>query len=305
MDKVVEETLIGDVLRKAREAQKLSVEDAASRLHLSIKQINALEQDDFAVFGSAMLVRGFIKNYARLLSLDPDPLLASHRNSAPQDQFQAIAYQSNNLVSVRAPRFSKFSSLVLVGLVVLTMMIVGIYQYVSHQDSAVPLEKALSGKTQQSAVSDPLPEIALPKAERDASTDASVTEIQLPTPSESNVSKTQKSDDKSASKALANEQVKPVSSNSEPGKPEQVQAGMVRVKLVLTAPSWISVQDKTGQTVFSKLVNTGANEYVEGVPPLKFHIGNVSGTQLIFNGQSVDLSASTYNNMARITIGDH
>ena len=57
---------IGASLRAARESQSLSVEKISSQLHLSEKQIQALEQDEFQSFGSAMLTRGFIKNYARL-----------------------------------------------------------------------------------------------------------------------------------------------------------------------------------------------------------------------------------------------
>ena len=300
MDTVVEETLIGEILRKAREAQKLSVEDVASRLHLSVKQINALEQDDFAVFGSAMLVRGFIKNYARLLSLDSAPLLEAHRNIAPQEQFQAIAYQSDNITSVQTPSFSKFNALLLGALIVLSLIVVAIYQYVSHQDSAAPLDKPVPAEVQQSTDGESLPQAALPAAERDANIDSSVTEVPLPKSADAVVSQAPKSADKPTIKDPVAEQVK-----SEPVKSDQVQAGTVRVKLVLTAPSWISVQDKTGKTVFSKLANTGASEYVEGVPPLKFHIGNASGTQLVFNGQPVDLSANTNNNIARITLGDH
>ena len=70
--------LIGVTLRDAREAQKLSVEEVALRLRLSEKQINALEADDFSIFGSAIFVRGFIKSYARFLTIDPQPLLDVH-----------------------------------------------------------------------------------------------------------------------------------------------------------------------------------------------------------------------------------
>lgn len=305
MDEVIEQTLIGEALRKARESQKLSIEDVASRLHLSVRQINALEQDDFAVFGSAMLVRGFIKTYARVLSLDPEPLLDAHRKLNPQDKLQAIAYQSDKVVSVKAPSVSKFKALIFVVLAAISLVIVLTYQYVAHQDSAIPLQKAVHNEVEQNASGEPLPEVALPVAERDASVGVSATEIQLPKSSESKVLETPKFGDKPASQHAVTDPVKPESIKVAPEKSDGTQLGTVRVKVVLTAPSWISVQDKTGKTVFSKLAQVGADEYVEGVPPLKFHIGNVSGTQLIFNGQSVDLSANAYNNMARITLGDH
>ena len=82
-----------------------------------------------------------------------------------------------------------------------------------------------------------------------------------------------------------------------------VGASLVRVKLVFTGNSWVSVKDKSGNTIYDKTAKAGGEEYVEGVPPLKFHIGNVSATQVVFNGETVDLSPNTYNNMARVTLG--
>ena len=46
---------IGALLRAARESQSLSVEKISSQLHLSEKQIQALEQDDFQSFRTSML----------------------------------------------------------------------------------------------------------------------------------------------------------------------------------------------------------------------------------------------------------
>jgi cytoskeleton protein RodZ len=148
-----------------------------------------------------------------------------------------------------------------------------------------------------------MPDASLPAAERVTENNATaVTEVPLPAAPEATKPQAQKTEtnklqDKTIEQAPV---VKPDSL-----KVATLNTGLVKVKLVFTGPSWISVQDKTGQTVFSKLSKAGTEEFVEGVPPLKFHIGDVSATQIIFNGQSVDLTPNTYNNMARITLGDH
>ena len=59
------QVLIGASLRQARLSEGLTLEDVSAQLRLSEKQITALEEDDFDGFGSAMLTRGFIKNYAK------------------------------------------------------------------------------------------------------------------------------------------------------------------------------------------------------------------------------------------------
>ena len=62
-------------LRRAREARGESVHEAAFAIKLSPRQIEALENDDFAALPGMAFVRGFARNYARYLGLDAAPLL--------------------------------------------------------------------------------------------------------------------------------------------------------------------------------------------------------------------------------------
>ena len=301
---VTSNSLIGVSLREAREAQKMTIEEVSTQLRLSDKQVAALEEDNFDVFGSAMLTRGFIKNYAKLLKLDPEPLLAAHRQIAPQDQAQSIAYKSDGLVASESMGYKKSKILMLVGLLVFCLLVWVIYQKVvvsqitNSSDTVQPLAEATSSTVPAS------PEVALPAAERvdDVTAANAVTEIQLPKASAVDAQPAQtievKKPDPKAS-AVESPAEQDTTSNS------VATPGMLRVKLVLTGSSWIGVQDRTGKTVFSKLAKAGTEEYVDGLPPLKFHIGNVSATQVILNGETVDLSRNTFNNMARITLGDH
>ena len=67
---------VGQTLRAAREAQGMSLDDAAARLRLMHRQVEAMETDAFASLGQAVFARGFVRNYARLLGLAPEDLLA-------------------------------------------------------------------------------------------------------------------------------------------------------------------------------------------------------------------------------------
>lgn len=66
---------IGETLRKAREAQGLTVEWVASELKLRADYIRALEEDRLDVFAAPVYAKGAIRSYARLLKLDEIPLL--------------------------------------------------------------------------------------------------------------------------------------------------------------------------------------------------------------------------------------
>ena len=67
----------GKVLKAKRLDSKLSSVDVAGKLKISLKQLEALETNNFEVFAGPVFVHGFIRNYAKLLEIDADPLVKS------------------------------------------------------------------------------------------------------------------------------------------------------------------------------------------------------------------------------------
>jgi len=73
----------GRALHDARRARKLETVRIANELRLSPETIDSLERDDFEHLPSAVFVAGYIRTYARLLELDPEPLIARFRELHP------------------------------------------------------------------------------------------------------------------------------------------------------------------------------------------------------------------------------
>lgn len=65
----------GALLASRREAKHLTVEDIAGRLKFAPRQIEALEADEYDRLPGSTIVRGMIRGYARLLDMDPAPML--------------------------------------------------------------------------------------------------------------------------------------------------------------------------------------------------------------------------------------
>ena len=91
----------GGAIRAARESQGLSVHEIASRLRLSPKQIDAIEADHFAALPEPTIVRGFIRNYAKLLKIEAQPLIDAYMVIVPT----AIPYQ----MAVKPPNGMRLS----------------------------------------------------------------------------------------------------------------------------------------------------------------------------------------------------
>jgi cytoskeleton protein RodZ len=66
---------IGSQLAAAREAKRLTVADVAARLHLRAMFVDAMERENWQPIGEPVYVRGFVRSYARLVGLDPEPLI--------------------------------------------------------------------------------------------------------------------------------------------------------------------------------------------------------------------------------------
>jgi cytoskeleton protein RodZ len=83
----------GTRLRAAREAAGLSIDVVAQQLKLAPRQVQALEDDDFQRLPGRTFVRGFARNYARFLELDPDSIVSMlpASESAPALQRPALA----------------------------------------------------------------------------------------------------------------------------------------------------------------------------------------------------------------------
>lgn len=98
---------IGQQLASARERLGMSAGDIASRLRIRAMFVEALERQEWAVIGEFVYVRGFLKNYAKLVSLDPAPLLAQLSDeyapevAAPRPALESLA--GSGLSSVHTP----------------------------------------------------------------------------------------------------------------------------------------------------------------------------------------------------------
>ena len=77
------------MLAAARGRAGLSLDAVAQQLKLGVRQVQALEDDNFAALPGRTFVRGFVRNYARLLKLDADAVLAALPGSSAAPALEA------------------------------------------------------------------------------------------------------------------------------------------------------------------------------------------------------------------------
>jgi cytoskeleton protein RodZ len=67
---------VGETLTHARQEKGLSVEDVTAATRIRAGLIRSIENDDFNPCGGAVYARGHIRSIARVLDIDPAPLVA-------------------------------------------------------------------------------------------------------------------------------------------------------------------------------------------------------------------------------------
>ncbi|MCI0396277.1 MAG: DUF4115 domain-containing protein [Chloroflexi bacterium] len=72
---------LGTILREAREARGLTLAEAQDATRISARFLEALEKTQYEALPTPVHVRGYLRNYARFLGLDPKPLLERYEFS--------------------------------------------------------------------------------------------------------------------------------------------------------------------------------------------------------------------------------
>lgn len=68
---------VGEQLRRAREANALSIKGVADKTKMRADHVTALEEGNYGVFVAPVYIRGFVRTYGRLVKLDEATLLTA------------------------------------------------------------------------------------------------------------------------------------------------------------------------------------------------------------------------------------
>lgn len=85
----------GQQLKALRKKHNHTIDYVASKLHLRVSVIEALEADAYDELPEKVFIKGYIRAYANLLGINPDPLLdlfnatASHKEPADRTLWQS------------------------------------------------------------------------------------------------------------------------------------------------------------------------------------------------------------------------
>ncbi len=95
--------LIGDILKKRREELGLDLKEVAHTLRIQYEYLKALENNAVEKLPPAVYTRGYIREYARFLSVDPEPLVDEYASQIEPEE----NVQPEPAPAKRKPAFSR------------------------------------------------------------------------------------------------------------------------------------------------------------------------------------------------------
>lgn len=313
----------GAQLRQARELRGESVGEVAFALKLSPRQVVALESDDFVALPGMPFVRGFLRNYARYLALDPAPLLDAVQRLAGESavDLSPIKNAEGELPSGRGQRLGSAP----VGwiVVLLSLLVLAGWYFDWFRTQPQRIESALDTPLMDSVPAEPVDGVSIQSAELvsgDETAQARVIEDAATAVDASAAGATSSA----ATEPLPQDMPPPVASESAPPAPmaaaavartlndspiaaaaEEVHTPVGAERQLafrFGAESWIEVRDASGAIIYAGINRAGSTRMVQGRPPFALVIGNAANVSLEFEGKPVELAAHTKVSVARLTV---
>lgn len=295
---------VGSVLRKAREAKGLPVADIAQTLKLGQRQVEALERDDWSGLPGTTFVRGFVRNYARLLDVDAAPLMVS-LDALLAKPVDTLAVSETVPAPMSSSSQSRDGMVVAIGAGILVLAALAYFLLPTDLSGLrSSIQGLIDGSSAQSELvaqqaapvtAQPTQEVLFPPG---------ATAHQLIAPQ---LAPAVTGGDSVATLAAAttpvNDTVKALpTTDVQPAKAVVASTGSSQLRFNIVQESWLEVRDQAGAIVFSQRLPAGTEQAVAGKGPLSVTIGFAPGVRLTANGKTVDLAPHTKGDVARLVL---
>lgn len=275
----------GQLLRRARENKRLSIDAVAANLHVLPKVIVALEGDDFAKLPSSVYVRGYLRSYARMVDLSAESLIDLY-NQKSGSEVAPIAVAADADTEERPLRWGYYLGVLV--LLVLTVLWVNRDNLTRYWSDTGRNEAALA-PDESAPPSVPPPAVAEPagitRPEKSAAPPVTPGIAQAPA---------------SAVPAPA----APSPSAQAVASPPAIGQGPDALTVSVAADAWVAIRDASGKRLVYETLPAGTVRSMRGQAPFALVLGNASSARVEFNGQPVDHSKYIVGAVARFKVSN-
>lgn len=291
----------GAALKRAREAQGISIGDMAARSRLSVQQVRALESESTAELPEPVYVRAFIRGVASVLGLEPDPLVADYTARYGAASVGVLPdHDPAKETVVRASGRRTGLKAAVVAIAAVLVCAAGWYAWSSMNDGAEtqPTTETPAAEAPESAEAAPAPEQAAADqaAQEKAAAEQAAAE--------------KAAAEKAAAEKAAAEKATAEKAAAEKAAAEKARAqsqaaaatGERRVTLSTSGACWVQILLPNGRSFFAKEMAEGGSETLNVPVGARVTVGNASVMTLTVDGRPYELTKSTRNGICRFVV---
>ncbi|GGY33027.1 RodZ domain-containing protein [Pseudoduganella albidiflava] len=320
----------GATLAAQREAMGLTVEQIADQLKLAPRQVVALEQGDFASLPNMAVTRGFIRAYAKVVRLDPAPLVAqievtpsvtTSSEHAPIRREKIPTTFSQSRFPTLASRQSKPKVWIIGGVVALAV-IAGAGAWQAGLISPAALSKpatvaapaatapAAPGTAGTTATTPPLlsPNVPLVSTPSQGPATPENTAPLVTTPPNTAIAGAPATNSAATTPAATTPAATtpaataPAATTPAPAAATPAPQGANTLTLVFTADSWVEIKRPGASPLISRLVKAGSTESFEIDRQSQLTVGAPEGVRATLRGQPLPLPKVANGTISRVQI---
>jgi cytoskeleton protein RodZ len=287
-------------LARARQAAGLTLEQAARQLKFAARQLEALEAGELQRLPGGTFARGMVRSYARLLHVDPEPLLAQiAAQVAPPDAERLAQRYSQPVPFTDGARRSNLAYVAL-SLALLVVVAAVAFQWRQERTGARTLAFVSPARLPADQAREEVAGALTPAAPASAPASKPVAAA---VPSGKSFATTPPPDKSSAagpssSKVPAGPPAKPATVAGA----QSASAGAGTLALQFDGESWVEIRSGSGKLLVASLNAAGSERVVSGLPPFEIVIGNAQQVRLTYNDKPVDLTPFVKVEVARFTL---
>ncbi|HEY0488381.1 MAG TPA: RodZ domain-containing protein [Telluria sp.] len=295
----------GKTLAAAREAMGWSVEQIADQLKMAVRQVIALEAGDYAALPGPAVVRGFVRAYAKVVRLDPGPLVAQIALDAPEAGISGSIRRDARPASFsqsRYPSHGRRSKLPVVP--ILVAVLVAAAGVAAWQFGLIPA--SLTGSTPAADSSVVTETVPMTSPSEPVLQDPSVPLISVPPPPAASGT---------APAAPAAGVTGPVQGVGTPAAaapatatppaavPAPAAAGGANALVVdVREDSWVEVRDAKGKALMRRMVKAGETANVDIAGPSTLIVGKPGAVTATLRGAPVALPPMQGSTISRVKV---
>jgi len=299
----------GAMLRAGREAAGLSIDALSQQLKLAPRQVKALEDGDYASLPGRTFVRGFVRNYARAVNLDPEAVVAAIPGmiEAPALDRSAISHAHRpigELPTAGRSRAGSWARWLIPLLLIAAIGAAALYEYLRPGDLRRGFEtRTLPVRPAPVDPAGPAGGLPLPNpivngsAGEPPATDAAPGATPAPS------APTVPGAPPTPADAAPPQAAAPVGPAAA-AVPAGASAAAEEATLVISyrATSWTEVRDRDGKVVLQVTGTPGSTQTVTGKAPFDLTLGNAGENSVTWRGAPFDLAPHLRQNVARVRL---